>query len=111
MNRIPGISLLDHVYEPEQLLDPDAGLPAAELAGELGQVLLGEGVALLEDADEVRPGAQVGHVEHVREGRQHLHLVQNLGPGAEVTRKYFVLELSTSVNKDFTITENAPAPY
>ena len=81
MKRIPGIGLLDHVYEPEQLLDPDAGLPAAELAGELGQVLLGEGVALLEDADEVRPGAQVGHVQHVREGGQHLHLVQNLGPG------------------------------
>lgn len=33
---------------------------------------------LLEDADEVRPGAQVGHVQHVCEGGEHLHLVQNL---------------------------------
>ena len=89
MKGIPGIRLLDHVYEPEQLLDPDAGLPAAELAGELGQVLLGEGVALLEDADEVRPGAQVGHVQHVREGGQHLHLVQNLGPGGRGYPKIF----------------------
>ena len=33
---------------------------------------------LLEDADQVGPGTQIGHVQHVCEGGQHLHLVQNL---------------------------------
>ena len=42
----PWVCLLDHIDEPEQLLDPDTGLASAELAGQLGNVLLGEGVTL-----------------------------------------------------------------
>ena len=42
----PRVCLLDHINEPEELLDPDTGLASAELAGQLGNVLLGEGVTL-----------------------------------------------------------------
>ena len=45
---LPGVCLLDHVDQPQQLLDSDAGLTAAELAGQFGDVLLGEGVTLTE---------------------------------------------------------------
>ena len=44
---------------------------------------------LLEDADQVGPGAQVGHVQHVCEGGQHLHLVQNLKHGRNENKDSF----------------------
>ena len=43
---LPGVCLLDHVDQPQQLLDSNAGLAAAELTGQFGDVLLGEGVTL-----------------------------------------------------------------
>ena len=42
----PRVCLLDHINEPEELLDPNTGLASAELAGQLGNILLGEGVTL-----------------------------------------------------------------
>ena len=42
----PGVCLLDHIYQSKQLLDSDASLATTELAGQLGDVLLGEGVTL-----------------------------------------------------------------
>ena len=45
----PRVCLLDHVYQPQELLDPDAGLAATELAGQLGDVFLGEGVTLKQE--------------------------------------------------------------
>ena len=45
----PRVCLLDHIDEPKELLDTDAGLASAELAGQLGDVLLGEGVTLKQE--------------------------------------------------------------
>ena len=45
----PRVCLFDHVYQPQELLDPDAGLAATELAGQLGDVFLGEGVTLKQE--------------------------------------------------------------
>ena len=38
---------------------------------------LGEGVSLREDAHEVGAGGEVGHVQHVSEAGDHLHLVEH----------------------------------
>ena len=46
---VPGVRLFDHVDQPQQLLHPDVRLPARELAGQLGQVVLAESVGLLQD--------------------------------------------------------------
>ena len=45
----PRVCLLDHVYQPQELLDPDAGLAATELTSQLGDVFLGEGVTLKQE--------------------------------------------------------------
>jgi hypothetical protein len=54
------------------------GLSALELGGELGEVILAEGVRLLEDVHHLGIRGKIGHVKHVSERRDHLHLVQNL---------------------------------
>ena len=44
---------------------------------------------LLDDADQVGPGAQVGNVQYICEGWQHLHLVKNLELG-QITDPFYV---------------------
>ena len=65
---IPWISLLDHVYETKQFLDSNTSLATCQLLGQLGEILLGEGVALLEDAHEVTASGEIGNMENISEG-------------------------------------------
>jgi hypothetical protein len=72
------------------------GLSALELGGELGEIILAEGVRLLEHVHHLGVRGEIRHVKHVSERRDHLHLVQNLR-----VKEYFKLGGEPSISVSF----------